>query len=227
MTKIIPTLLTLGNLSLGVISILLAFNDHAGMATLLVFIAILLDGADGWAARKLRAQSEFGKALDSLSDVMTFGAAPAFILYEAALHELSPVLGWGVTVLFPVCGALRLARFNGENGIKPYFVGLPIPAAGGMLALLSFFKDDFPVVVLGAASLLLALLMVSSIHYPRIRNLSRSRRTMGIVLLLLLLLAGGGFLFDKQVYELLFAPLLMYVAYGFMTYLMRSVTTRR
>lgn len=215
MSKIMPNLLTLGNLSLGVISILLAFSNNAGMATLLVFVAILLDGADGWVARKWHVQSEFGKVLDSLSDIITFGAAPAFILYEAAFHELSPVLGWGITILFPVCGALRLARFSVVNGIKHYFVGLPIPAAGGMLALLSFFKDDYPVVVLLAASLLLALLMVSSVRYPRIQNFSLSRRTIGFVLLIMLILAGGGFLFEKQVYELLFAPLFMYVAYGF------------
>lgn len=114
------------------------------MATLLVFVAIILDGADGWAARKLHAQSEFGKVLDSLSDIITFGAAPAYILYEAVFHELSPALGWGITILFPVCGALRLARFNVQNGMKRYFVGLPIPAAGGMLALLSFSKMMFP-----------------------------------------------------------------------------------
>ncbi|MEK3732035.1 CDP-diacylglycerol--serine O-phosphatidyltransferase [Paenibacillus sp. FSL M8-0334] len=222
-----PSLLTLGNLSLGVISIVLAFNNNTGMATLLVFVAILLDGADGWAARKLHVQSEFGKVLDSLSDMITFGAAPAFILYEAAFHELSPALGLGITILFPVCGALRLARFNVENGIKQYFVGLPIPTAGGLLALLSFFKDDIPVIVLLAASLLLSLLMVSSIRYPGFRNFHPSRRTIWVVLLILLILAGGGFLFEKQLYELLFAPLFLYVAYGFMTYMVHGFSDNR
>nr|WP_084662864.1 CDP-diacylglycerol--serine O-phosphatidyltransferase [Paenibacillus fonticola] len=222
-----PSFLTLGNLSLGLISIILAFNNNAGMATLLVFVAIILDGADGWAARKLHAQSEFGKVLDSLSDIITFGAAPAYILYEAVFHELSPALGWGITILFPVCGALRLARFNVQNGMKRYFVGLPIPAAGGMLALLSFFKNDVPVIVLFAVSLLLALLMVSSIRYPSVTNFSPSRRTIWFVLTLMLILAGGAFLFEKQLYEILFAPLFMYAAYGSMIYLVRLVSNNR
>lgn len=83
---------------------------------------------DGRVARALNAQSEFGKELDSLSDVISFGVAPAFIMYVVAFSKDESALAWIVTAIFPICGALRLARFNVVAGTPGYFIGLPIPA---------------------------------------------------------------------------------------------------
>ena len=115
LTKSIPSLFTVGNLFLGVMSIILAFNGEHGIAAVLVIVAMLLDGFDGRVARALNAQSEFGKELDSLSDVISFGVAPAFIMYVVAFNDpsvISPAFAWIVTAIFPICGALRLARFQ-------------------------------------------------------------------------------------------------------------------
>ena len=138
--KSIPSLLTVGNLFLGVIAIILVFNEKPDTAAMMVLIAMLLDGVDGRVARALNVQSEFGKELDSLSDVISFGVAPAFIMYVVAFQELNPAFAWIVTALFPICGALRLARFNVISSAPGYFIGLPIPAAGGVLATLALFQ---------------------------------------------------------------------------------------
>src|SRR5690606_21319829 len=104
-------------------------------------IAVLTDGLDGKLTRALNAQSEFGKELDSLSDVISFGVAPAFMMYVVAFQHLGAI-GWAVTVLFSTFGALRLARFNVANASPGYFIGLPIPAAGGLLSLLALFHAE-------------------------------------------------------------------------------------
>ena len=111
-TKSIPSLFTVGNLFLGIIAIILVFNGESDYAAMMVIIAMLLDGVDGRVARALNAQSEFGKELDSLSDVISFGVAPAFIMYVVAFQDMNSAATWIITALFPICGALRLARFN-------------------------------------------------------------------------------------------------------------------
>ena len=151
LTKSIPSLFTVGNLFLGVLSIILAFSGEHGIAAVLVIVAMLLDGLDGRVARALNAQSEFGKELDSLSDVISFGVAPAFIMYVVAFNDpsvISPAFAWIVTAIFPICGALRLARFNVVAGTPGYFIGLPIPAAGGVLCTLALFVNEINVYVL-------------------------------------------------------------------------------
>jgi CDP-diacylglycerol--serine O-phosphatidyltransferase len=144
-TKSIPSLFTIGNLFLGIIAIILVFNEKPDYAAMMVIIAMLLDGVDGRVARALNAQSDFGKELDSLSDVISFGVAPAFIMYVVAFQGVNEAAAWIITAIFPICGALRLARFNVIAGVPGYFVGLPIPAAGGVLATLALFAKDIPV----------------------------------------------------------------------------------
>src|SRR5690606_2033527 len=127
--KTLPNMFTVGNLFLGIIAIIFAFHDQWQYAAMMVIIGMFLDGLDGRVARMLNAQSEFGKELDSLSDVVSFGVAPALIMYVAVLHDMG-VVGWIITAVFPFCGALRLARFNVEPGLPGFFIGLPITAAG-------------------------------------------------------------------------------------------------
>lgn len=212
--KSIPSLLTVGNLFLGVIAIIMVFNEKPQMAAMMVLIAMLLDGVDGRVARALNAQSEFGKELDSLSDVISFGVAPAFIMYVVAFQELSPALAWIVTALFPICGALRLARFNVITSSVGYFIGLPIPAAGGVLATLALFKEDIPVSVLLASTLLLSFLMVSTIRYPNFKKVGIPRSAVWLVPIVVAVSVALGLLFESQLSKILFVPLLLYALYG-------------
>ncbi|MFF2890666.1 CDP-diacylglycerol--serine O-phosphatidyltransferase [Paenibacillus sp. NPDC057967] len=212
--KSIPSLLTVGNLFLGVIAIILVFNEKPALAAMMVLIAMLLDGVDGRVARALNAQSEFGKELDSLSDVISFGVAPAFIMYVVAFQDLSPALAWTATALFPICGALRLARFNVITSNTGYFIGLPIPAAGGVLATLALFKEDIPISVLLTSTLVLALLMVSTIRYPNFKKVGIPRSAVWVVPIIVVVSVILGLLFESQLSKILFIPLLLYALYG-------------
>lgn len=212
--KSIPSLLTVGNLFLGIIAIIMVFNEKPEMAAVMVLIAMLLDGVDGRVARALNAQSEFGKELDSLSDVISFGVAPAFIMYVVAFQDLSPALAWIVTAIFPICGALRLARFNVITSNAGYFIGLPIPAAGGVLATLALFKDDISVGVLLTCSLVLSFLMVSTVRYPNFKKVGIPRSAIWVVPIIIVISIVLGLLFEHQLSKILFVPLLLYALYG-------------
>jgi len=161
----IPNLLTSLNLFAGLMAIMLTITSHKYLASLLIWGAALFDGADGRVARRLDAASDFGKELDSLADLVSFGVAPAILLYNEAFSGypwwIYPVIG-----LFPVAGALRLARFNVQN-ISGYFVGLPIPAAGGLLALAALLTPWLNNYILIGILLVLSGLMVSTIRVPK------------------------------------------------------------
>src|ERR1700726_4762853 len=120
----LPNMFTIGNLFLGIISIILVYNERPELAAIFVIIAMLMDGLDGRVARALNVESEFGKELDSLSDIISFGVAPALIMYVVAFKEvisINEATTWIVTAIFPICGALRLARFNVVAGTPGYF----------------------------------------------------------------------------------------------------------
>ena len=133
-------LITLTNLSLGGFAIVYGIHGNLRLSLLLIFIAALADRFDGMVARKFNIESELGKQLDSMSDIISFGVAPALLLYQGILHEFGGP-GTFFTVFFIGCGAFRLARFNisESNG---YFVGLPITAAG-VLATLSYLAIPY------------------------------------------------------------------------------------
>jgi CDP-diacylglycerol---serine O-phosphatidyltransferase len=128
-------ILTLTNLFLGGFAIIVCINGNFNLSLLLIFVAALADRFDGMVARKLNVESEIGKQLDSMSDIISFGVAPALLLYQGILFEFGAP-GSFFAIFFIGCGAFRLARFNiSEN--NGYFTGLPITAAG-CLATLSF-----------------------------------------------------------------------------------------
>jgi CDP-diacylglycerol---serine O-phosphatidyltransferase len=212
--KSIPNLFTVGNLFLGVISIILSFNGEPNTAALLVIIAMLLDGLDGRVARALNVQSEFGKELDSLSDVISFGVAPAFIMYQAAFMETPPALAWIVTAIFPICGALRLARFNVIDGIPGYFIGLPIPAAGGVLATLALFHTELHVALLLISTLALSFLMISNMKYPNFKKLGLPRAAIWAIPLVVAGAAVLAYLFQQAIPKVILALLLLYALWG-------------
>ena len=131
---LIPSLFTAGNLMCGFFSIIATFNGEFINAALFIILANILDGIDGYAARLTSTTSEFGVEFDSLADVVSFGVAPAVLVY---LWALVPWQNWGwlAACTYVVCGALRLSRFNVQaQGVsKNHFVGLPIPAAAQMI----------------------------------------------------------------------------------------------
>ncbi|MDQ0190378.1 CDP-diacylglycerol--serine O-phosphatidyltransferase [Alicyclobacillus cycloheptanicus] len=213
--KAIPSLLTVCNLALGVVALLWVSAGRASDAALMVVVGMVLDGLDGRAARFFHAESQFGKELDSLSDIVTFGVAPTLIMWHVVLHTL----GWPgvlIAVLFPVCGALRLARFNIAKKSTNYFVGLPITAAGGILATLALYRDLLSPanVILPAGMVILALLMVSRTRYPNFKKIAFPRSAIVVVPLLAI---GVYIIFRFQhavVNRLIFVPLALYGVYG-------------
>src|SRR3954464_4945773 len=140
--RLIPNILTLAALCSGLTAIRFALQGEFRLAVIAVIVAAIFDALDGRVARRLGVASRFGAELDSLSDFLCFGVAPALVLYLAALKD-GGALGWVVTLMFPICSALRLARFNTAlvadtpppAWTGSYFTGVPAPA-GALLALI-------------------------------------------------------------------------------------------
>mgnify|MGYP001112190574 CR=1 FL=1 len=215
----LPSLFTIGNLVLGILSIILVFNGGAETAAMLVILAMLLDGLDGRVARALNVQSEFGKELDSLSDVISFGVAPAFVLYAVAFQGHSEsaawaVVAWTATSLFPVCGALRLARFNVTDGTGTHFTGLPIPAAGGVLAIAALFHAELTAPVLVVVELALSVLMISTVKYPNFKQFRLYRRNLLLLTVLVASLASLAIFNPGLLLKLMAVPLVIYALLG-------------
>ena len=140
---ILPNLFTLAALFGGFYAIVMAMNGRFDLAAVGVFCAMVLDSLDGRVARMTNTQSAFGEQMDSLSDMVSFGAAPALIAYEWALRPLGR-WGWIAAFVYCACAALRLARFNVNTGVvdKRYFQGLPSPAAGALVAGMIWVMND-------------------------------------------------------------------------------------
>ncbi len=166
MRSTLPHLVTCGNLASGFMAILFVASNDFVHATAFVLVAAILDLLDGAVARNSCEEgdrlSEFGKNLDSLADIVSFGVAPAFAAYAAVLHTL-PVAGMAGCLAFFVCGALRLARFP-LVGRSDRFVGLPIPPAGLLVAALAALGPP-PLLILAALAATSAL-MVSTLPFP-------------------------------------------------------------
>ena len=126
----LPNMITLAALFGGFYAVVMAMNGRYDLATVGIFVAMVLDSLDGRVARMTNTQSAFGEQMDSLSDMVSFGAAPALIAYEWALQGLGR-WGWIAAFVYCACAALRLARFNVNTSVvdKRYFQGLPSPAA--------------------------------------------------------------------------------------------------
>lgn len=140
---VLPNAITLAALFGGFFSIVMAMNGRFDQAAIGVFCAMVLDSLDGRVARMTNTQSAFGEQMDSLSDMVSFGAAPALIVYEWSLKGLGK-LGWVAAFVYCAGAALRLARFNTNIGIvdKRFFQGLPSPAAAALVTGLIWVMDD-------------------------------------------------------------------------------------
>ncbi|KYD10948.1 CDP-diacylglycerol--serine O-phosphatidyltransferase [Heyndrickxia sporothermodurans] len=158
-------LLTLLNLGLGGFATLVAINGQLNLSVILIFIAALADRFDGLIARKLNIESDLGKQLDSMSDIVSFGVAPAILLYQGVLHSFG-YPGLFFTVFYIGCGAFRLARFNitESNG---FFTGLPITAAGCLATLSYLALPILPSHLYLFIILILALFMIASFRLKK------------------------------------------------------------
>ena len=136
---ILPNMFTLVGVCIGLSSIKFAFDGKFELSIIAILVAAIIDGLDGRIARLIKGTSPVGKELDSLTDVISFGVAPAFIMYFWSLNQLGRV-GWLICLIYVVCVALRLARFNVSSNADPswrdnFFEGIPSPA-GGVLVLM-------------------------------------------------------------------------------------------
>ena len=192
---LLPNLLTTGSLFAGFYAIVAAINGRYEPAAISIFVALVLDGMDGRIARITNTQSDFGAEYDSLSDMVSFGLAPALVAYEWILVDLGK-MGWLAAFVFTSTAALRLARFNTQAQVsdRRYFQGLPSPAAAAVVAATIWFiesyslKENFIVVpVIFGLTITMAMLMVSNIRYHSFKELDLRGRVPFVAVLAIVL----------------------------------------
>lgn len=205
----LPNLLTLGNLAAGFTSLLFAVHSQFEMAALAILMAGLLDGLDGRVARLLGVTSPMGQELDSLADVVSFGVAPALLMYVLDLQYLG-VGGGVIATFFAACAGFRLARFNVETS-SGYFVGLPSTAAGGIAASFVLYGAKLHSPFYPLLALTLAILMVSRLRYRDFKRLDLSQLRFS-KLFIVVAAASGVALVNPR--KLIFLPLTVYALYG-------------
>lgn len=189
--RLIPNIMTMLGLCAGLVAIRAAIEDRFALAAALIVAAAVLDGLDGRLARLLKATSRFGAEFDSLADFLSFGVAPAMVLYLWSMQSLGP-LGFAPCLLFAVCSALRLARFNASLDIGPapapayaynFFTGVPAPAAAGcalfpLFGALAFSEWGWPATgaairhpaLVGIVLTVVGVLMVSTLPTWSFKN---------------------------------------------------------
>lgn len=224
---LLPNLFTTGSLFAGFYSVVQAMSGHFGLAAAAIFIAMVMDGLDGRVARLTHTQSAFGAEYDSLSDMVSFGVAPALVLYVWALKPMGK-LGWIAAFIYCAGAALRLARFNTklDESDKRYFQGLPSPAAAALLAGLVWVSHDNGVsgseVFFGwlqmkwlawGTTVFAGLTMVSDLRYFSGKDFNLRRSVPFMVLLMIVL---GIVLISYSPPVVLF---LLFVAYGLSGYI--------
>jgi CDP-diacylglycerol---serine O-phosphatidyltransferase len=218
---LLPNLFTTAALFAGFYAIVQAMNQQFEQAAVAIFVAMVLDGLDGRVARLTRTQSAFGAEYDSLSDMVSFGAAPALVMYEWALKELGRI-GWVAAFVYCVGAALRLARFNTNIGVvdKRFFQGLPSPAAAALVAGFVWLANDnkIPVSEYGmpwvaaAFTLYAGITMVSNVPFYSFKDINL-RRSVPFAVVLLIVVAFVLISIDPAV--VLF---MLFVAYGISGY---------
>ncbi len=194
---LLPNILTLGGVCMGISSIKFSIDGNFSLAVTLILFAAILDALDGRIARLIKGTSEFGKELDSLTDFVSFGIAPVFILYFWELNTYGN-LGWAIALIYSVCCVLRLARFNltkienQQEWKNNFFEGVPSPAGGILILMpliyeLTEFNLNFEVKQFTPfLTILIALLLVSKIPTLSFKKISISSKTT-----IFLLLAAG------------------------------------
>ena len=233
----LPNAITTLALFAGFYAIVQAMNNRFELAAMAIFVAMVLDGMDGRVARLTRTQSPFGAEFDSLSDMVSFGAAPALVVYEWALKGMGR-MGWVAAFLYCACAALRLARFNTNIGVidKRFFQGLPSPAAAGLLAGFVWSMESFDWEphriyemrwVAWALAVFAGLTMVSNVRFYSGKdiNLRRAVPFSAVVLIVLLVVVLSQVVDNLP--ELLFSIFVLYAASGYVLWLLTSFGQRR
>ncbi|MDR1650618.1 MAG: CDP-diacylglycerol--serine O-phosphatidyltransferase [Synergistaceae bacterium] len=170
--KIVPNMITSGSVLCGMFSLILTYQKHFLPSALVLIMAVFFDYMDGRVARSLGGSSAFGEELDSLADALSFGAAPAFLMYARYIGIEGGMPGAFGCAFFALCGVLRLARFNVMHVTGP-FQGLPIPAGGMTLASLVIAGIPLTPQLAVAAMIGIGVLMISTIPYGNLKLLRR------------------------------------------------------
>ncbi len=198
---ILPNILTLIGVCIGLTSIKFAFDGKFELSIIAVIVAGIIDGLDGRIARLIQGTSKVGKELDSLTDVISFGVAPAFIMYFWSMSTIGR-LGWLISLIYVVCVALRLARFNVNSETEPswrdnYFEGIPSPA-GGILVLMplifsfsefQFFNLNYQIIV-PSLFIIISILLISKIPTYSLKKIVVPRSTTIFLLFVVVLYFG-------------------------------------
>jgi CDP-diacylglycerol--serine O-phosphatidyltransferase len=240
---LLPNLMTAGNLCCGFLAVLSIFygvmeasksgvydfllaKKYYETAIMLIFGSCIFDLLDGRMARLTGQDSPFGREFDSLADIVSFGMAPAMLMAKAVLFPLPNNVGWGIALLYLLCGAMRLARFNclavmpkkpGDNGD---FMGIPIPMAAGFIASLTILiinieENDkelgFWKYVLAAAMFGISLLMMSKVRYPSFKKVDfRTKGSIWTVVPIVLILVS----MVRYRYQVPVVVFSLYLVYG-------------
>jgi len=191
---LLPNLMTTAALFAGFYAVIAGIQGNFELGAIAILVAMVLDGLDGRIARMTNSCSAFGAEYDSLSDMISFGLAPALLMFQWILQDFGK-LGWLIAFIYTVAAALRLARFNTQVGVadKRYFQGLPSPAAAGVLAALIWMVEAnelenamLPMVGL-VLTLVVGLMMVSNIRFSSFKELNLKGKVPFVTLLIIVL----------------------------------------
>jgi CDP-diacylglycerol---serine O-phosphatidyltransferase len=232
---LLPNMITTAGMFAGFYAIVAAMDGRFEAAAVAIFIAMVLDGLDGRVARLTKTQSEFGVEYDSLADMVSFGLAPALVVYEWSLKFMISVgwakFGWLAAFIYAASAALRLARFNSQiaTAEKAYFRGLPSPSAAGVLAGLVWAATDFGltgesmVYVAFVLTVSMGLLMVSNIRYYSFKEFNFKNRVPFVAILIVMLVYAFASIDPPKV---LFFGFLIYAIFG-IVYTLLGIRQRR
>ncbi len=222
---ILPNLFTLAGLFGGFYAVVMAMNGRFDLAAVGVFSAMVLDSLDGRVARMTNTQSAFGEQMDSLSDMVSFGAAPALVAYEWALNGMGR-WGWIAAFVYCACAALRLARFNVNTGVvdKRWFQGLPSPAAAALVTGFIWLATDYGYDgqelrwFMFALALYAGLTMVTNVPFYSFKDISMKR---SVPFAAIVLIALGIAVINIDPPVVLFALFVLYGLSGYVVYAWR------
>ncbi|HAN55881.1 MAG TPA: CDP-diacylglycerol--serine O-phosphatidyltransferase [Betaproteobacteria bacterium] len=228
---LLPNLFTTGALFAGFYAIVQAMNGRYELAAVAIFIAMVLDGLDGRVARMTHTQSAFGAEYDSLSDMVSFGVAPALVAYVWALKGMGK-LGWIAAFVYCVGAALRLARFNTQHDTadRRYFQGLPSPAAAALIAGLVWVMNEYGITgaevkwLAFAVTLFAGLTMVSNIPYYSGKEINLRRSVPFVVVFLI---AMAFVLIAYKPPQVLFGIVALYALSGYATWVWKTLRRDR